>query len=725
LDWADSQELVDIYLAEVDERTSRLAPAARALASADLAGFEVESLVRDAHTLKGSSHMLGKLEIGSAAALLERGWKAVLNLGLEKTSQLGRGFEEVTSLLIETARDSGFRSRLSAATDQLSAALTELDEPIVVESPASGAGARPIEATSTVDVADASVAEPPVVEPTIIEPADPVHLHEGEKAAVEPLTQRAAPSNLGGLLGSLKDELSGSVTRVDTRELYRLINRAVELGLDADSLSDLTHVSFEGADPARLLTAWRDQLSRLSHGVEELQTWAVGLANVPMSDAVETYPQFVRFLARRLDREVRFGTSGMDLNIDRQIVDVLREPLRHLIVNAIAHGIESPDERLARGKQRAGSVRLEAHGQDDRLVIVVSDDGRGVDWDAVAAAAATRGLGLQRSELMAHLFRPGFTTVWEPNDFSGTGEGLTLVADSVDRIGGSVVVDSTPGVGTKVRLDVPVSLVLQNVVIVASGDQFFGIAEPAVKGMISLESSAVRFGEYGRELVHDGETVPIVSFSKALGLPGNPLENSGLVLNTRFGLVAVSVTEIVDRRRVAVKTLGPILEGADHLTGAAFLGGGEVLVVVDHNHLGAQARRPEEMQGVKPRVLVVDDSAGVRQLIAASLRGRGFEVTVSSNARDAVRELARSHFDVLIIDYMMPRSNGTELVRALRKNGIVQPVVMVSGVADESEKAAAWEAGVDAYLDKYDLRRGSLATTVRRLLEAGNGREPR
>ncbi len=243
--------------------------------------------------------------------------------------------------------------------------------------------------------------------------------------------------------------------------------------------------------------------------------------------------------------------------------------------------------------------------------------------------------------------------------------------------------------------------------------------------MLSLETSAVRFGAHGRELVQDGEVVPIVSFSKALGLPGNPLENAALVLNTRFGLVAVAVTEIVDRRRVAVKSLGPILEGADHLTGAAFLGGGEVLVIVDHNHLGAQARRPEEMQGVKPRVLVVDDSAGVRQLIAASLRGRGFEVTVSSNARDAVREMARTHFDVLIIDYLMPKSNGIELVRALRKNGVIQPIIMVSGVADDAEKAAAWEAGVDAYLDKYDLRRGSLATTVRRLLEAGNGREPR
>jgi DNA-binding response OmpR family regulator len=120
----------------------------------------------------------------------------------------------------------------------------------------------------------------------------------------------------------------------------------------------------------------------------------------------------------------------------------------------------------------------------------------------------------------------------------------------------------------------------------------------------------------------------------------------------------------------------------------------------------------------------VDDSAGVRQLISATLSGRGFEVTVAPNAREAAREIARTHFDALIVDYAMPESDGVALVRALRRNGIVQPIIMVSGVADEADKAAAWEAGVDAYLDKYDLRRGSLTTTIRRLLEAGNGREP-
>jgi chemotaxis protein histidine kinase CheA len=530
-------------------------------------------------------------------------------------------------------------------------------------------------------------------------------------------------SDLGGLLATVRDELSSAVTRVDTGDLYRLINRAVDIGLDTEALTDLTHVAFEGADPVRLLAAWRSQLERLSADVTELQEWAVSLANVPLRDATESYPQFVRFLGRRLGREVRFDLQGGELLIDRQIVDLIREPLRHLIVNAVDHGIEDSRRRVELGKSPTGTVRLDAAIVDERLIVSVSDDGAGIDWNGVSASADARGLGRSRSELEAHLFRPGFTTVTVSNEFSGSGEGLSLVADAADRVGGTVSVESNPGIGSRFTLDLPVSLVVQNIVIVASGDQFFGVAEPAVAATAALELTQVQEGGRGRQIMFRGEAVPVASFSRALSLPPSDSELEILFLRTRSGYVAVTVDEIIDRRRVAVKSLGPILEDADHLVGAAFLGGGEVLVMIDHNHLGGQARRPEAQHGTRPRILVVDDSAGVRQIISATLRGRGFDVTVAPGAREAVEEMGRQKYDAFVVDYSMPRSNGVELVRALRHNGITQPIVMVSAVADETDKAAAWEAGVDAYMDKFDIRQGALVAAIRRLLEEGNGRQ--
>jgi two-component system chemotaxis sensor kinase CheA len=204
--------------------------------------------------------------------------------------------------------------------------------------------------------------------------------------------------------------------------------------------------------------------------------------------------------------------------------------------------------------------------------------------------------------------------------------------------------------------------------------------------------------------------------SRAVGSGAEDTASELLVVNTRSGLVAVTVSEIIDRRRVAVKNLGPILEGNGAINGAALLGGGQVLIVLDPDFLGLHARQRPFLVSDKPRILVVDDSAGVRQLLSATLTGAGFDVEVASGAREAMLTVGTNGFSAMVVDYSMPRSNGVELVRAMRAADIRIPIVMVSGVASQEEKDAAWQAGVDAYLDKFDLRQGVLTKTLRQLL---------
>jgi CheY-like chemotaxis protein len=194
-------------------------------------------------------------------------------------------------------------------------------------------------------------------------------------------------------------------------------------------------------------------------------------------------------------------------------------------------------------------------------------------------------------------------------------------------------------------------------------------------------------------------------------------ESELLIVSTRSGPVAVAVAEILGKRRVAVKGLGPILGGSRNITGAALLGGGEALVVVDPNYLGEYSRETQPRGEALYRILVVDDSAGVRQLISAALAGRGFDVEVAEGAREAILALSSGRFDCLVVDFAMPRSSGVDLVRTLRAGGVSIPMVMVSGVANADEQQAAWDAGVDAYLEKGDLRLGSLAATIRTLLD--------
>jgi chemotaxis protein histidine kinase CheA len=617
--------------------------------------------VRDAHTIKGSAGLLGYEVIREAGTRLETLWRMV-----------AEGYAPGVDVVIT----------MEATAGRLVATLDSQD--------------------------DAGLAE-------LIEKLDTT-LEETEGTTEIVALRHPDPGNMGGLLSSVSESLLGGATRVDTGDLYRLINRIVEVALDAEALADLSLVSIQGADQELFRRSWRTQLENLSASVNDIQEQAVALADVSFFEAVETVPQFVRYLARRMGKDVRFDLVGEDVLLDRQIVDLIREPLRHLLVNAVDHGVELPEVRIAAGKPVTATVVIGANRVEEGVEIYVSDDGSGINWDRVADVGHERGLAMIPMDLSPLLFQRGFTTADAVTDFSGSGEGLSEALEAVESVNGAIHIESSPGRGTVVTMTLPLSMVLQNVVVVALGDQFWGLPEAAIEAAMPLSQAELSTTESGREVRFKSGAIPCVSLSLAVGVEQPDDESELLIVNTRSGRVAVTVSELVDRRRVAVKNLGPILDGAGHITGAALLGGGQVLVVLDPSFLGVIARqRPRLIEG-KPRVLVVDDSAGVRQLLSATLNGAGFEVEVASGAREAIVAMASDGFDAMVVDYSMPRSNGVELVRAMRASDVRVPIVMVSGVATPEEKRAAWEVGVDAYLDKFDLRQGVLTKTLRQLI---------
>jgi two-component system chemotaxis sensor kinase CheA len=658
----NTPELTRIFREEVDERTRRLVEGARLLSESQLATDSVADLVRDAHTIKGSAGLLGYELIRDAAARLEEMWRTV---------------SEGTSV------DPEIVVTMEALAGRLGSAIDSPEDPEL----------RSLVARLDVDSVD--------------------QLPE----AKEILSLRAPDvGSLGGLLTSVSESLLGGATRVDTADLYKLINRIVEVALDAEAIADLSLVSIEGADPELFRRTWRSQLARLSESIIDIQDQAVSLANVSFFEAVSTFPQFVRYLGRRSGKDVRFELTGHDVQLDRQIVDLIREPLRHLLVNAVDHGLETPEVRVSRGKAATGVVRVAARVVDDRVEISVSDDGEGVNWPRVAEIARDSGLPVTPPDLTPILFQPGFSTLETSTEFSGSGDGLPEAAEAAAHVHGAVALDSEPGSGTSVTLTLPLSVVLQNVVVVAEGDQFWGIPETSVEASMPLANAEFTTKSNGREVRFESAAVPVLPLSTAVGVEDPSDESEVIVVNTRHGMVAVTVSEIIDRRRVAVKNLGPIIEGSGAIKGAALLGGGQVLVVLDPDFLGMAARQRPHLVDDKPRILVVDDSAGVRQLLSATLNGAGFEVEVASGAQEAMLAMTRNAFSAMVVDYSMPRSNGVELVRAMRAADVRIPIVMVSGVATQEEKDAAWAVGVDAYLDKFDLRQGVLTKTLRHLI---------
>jgi chemotaxis protein histidine kinase CheA len=665
----NTPELTRIFRDELEERSTRLVAGARSLQEGSLDETHANDLVRDAHTIKGSASLLGHDHIKEIAARLEHLWRLVAE-------------DHAPPLDVIVAMEASAGRLLPAFDSGDMAQLEEFDDKLIVRDGEPVDGPAPAE--------------------------------------ILPL-RRPDPGNLGGLLSSVSESLLGGATRVDTGELYRLINRIVEVSLDSEALADLSLVSIEGSDPTLFRKSWRKQLERLSNSIADIQEQAVSLANISFREAAATFPQFVRYLGRRMGKDVRFELTGEDVQLDRQIVDLLREPLRHLLVNAVDHGIEPSAERVLAGKRATGTVSVGAEIVDERVEVSVTDDGAGIDWDRVAEVASDHDIPFVLSDLSPLLFRPGFTTTDQVTDFSGVGDGLAAVRDILEKVNGVVHIESPRGKGTTVTMTLPMSMVLQNVVVVATGDQFWGLPEASIEAAMPLSHAEIRPTESGREVSFQSREIPCVSLSRAIGVPDPGDESELLVINSRSGLVAVTVSELIDRRRVAVKNLGPILEGSSHVTGAALLGGGQVLVVLDPTFLGVLARRRPRLGGHRPRILVVDDSAGVRQLLSATLNGAGFDVEVAAGAREAMVALADDTFEALVIDYSMPRSNGVELVRTMRASDVRVPIIMVSGVATQEEKQAAWEVGVDAYLDKFDLRQGVLTSTLRRLIGIEEG----
>jgi len=670
----NTPELTRIFRDELEERSGNLVAGAVALRHRELDDSQVEGLVRDAHTIKGSASLLGFEEIREIASRLEHLW-----------NQIGEGYSPPSDVMVAMEASAG---RLVSSLDSKDDELAAIADKLVL-------GER----------AEQTPGEGPAWSP----PAEVIPLRRPESGS------------LGGLLTSVSDSLLGGSTRVDTGELYRLINRIVEVSLDAEALADLSLLSIEGSDPSTFRKSWRQQLERLAASIAEIQDQAVAVANISFREAAATFPQFVRYLGRRMGKDVRFELTGEDVQLDRQIVDLLREPLRHLLVNAVDHGIETSADRLAAGKRATGTVSVGAEIVDQRVEVSVSDDGAGIDWDRVADVAAERGIPFVFSDLSPILFHPGFSTSTEETVFSGAGEGLSTVRDIVEKVNGVVHVESPKGLGTRVTMTLPMSMVLQNVVVIATGDQFWGLPEAAIEAAMPLSRAEVSTHETGREVRFQNGEIPCVSLADAVGIHDVADEAELLVINTRFGLVAVTVSELIDRRRVAVKSLGPILEGPGHVTGAALLGGGQVLVVLDPNFLGYLAKGRARLVGHRPRILVVDDSAGVRQLLSATLNGAGFDVEGAAGAREAIMAMANGSFEAMVIDYSMPRSNGVELIRTMRASDVKVPIVMVSGVATQEDKQAAWDVGVDAYLDKFDLRQGVLTETLRRMIGAEEG----
>lgn len=668
----DDLELQRLFVGEVGERSASLIAGGEALARSDIDEEQIRTMVREGHTLKGTARMMGYIAISDAGKVLEDAWRSI------STGEVPHS-AEMSKALIELAR-------------QLA--------PAVPADPTSG---TPGLASAIRDMRRALKEDPPVTADEDFRPARP-------------------ESDLDGLLGAIDTWAFGETVRVNAAGLFRLINEIVSLRVEAELVGETVRRLAEIPDgPERDRES--EHLSLLVRNAEqallELQTRASELSAAPLSDVTGTFKQLVRYISRRAGKEVRFDVVGDEVRVDRQVLERLSDPLRHLVVNAVQHGVEAPERREAAGKVRTATVTLRAEVVGQRLSIVVEDDGKGIDWSSVRRVALERSLLTEdeahdQEALRRVLFSPHFSTA-EAVETVGDGQGLATVAAAVEGLQGTLTLDSEPGQGSRVAITVPTSRALQDAVLISSAGQTWGIPAIAVLDQLPLVGQMLWDRDGRTETTWEGNTLPVLSFAEAVGLSETGEPERIVVVSTAAGPVGFTVVAEMGRRQVAARELGPILEGVPHLTGAAMLGGGDIVVLVDPNRLATLARAERE-SGPRLRVLVIDDSRGARQVVGGALGSAGFEVDLAGSPTEALSVLADQQFDAIVMDYVMPTMDGGTLAARVRALGVRTPIVILSGAATAEDQRSALAAGADAYLDKDDVRRGALAEAIRDLV---------
>ena len=455
---------------------------------------------------------------------------------------------------------------------------------------------------------------------------------------------------------------------------------------------------------------------------------------MPAATVLDLFPRMVRDLAASEGREARWSARGTDLQIDRKVLEALKDPLIHLVRNAVGHGIEPPDAREAAGKPRRGRVTATVTSvENSRIEIVVEDDGRGIDLAQVRDAAVRSRVvdresaaAMPDSAALDLIYRSGLSTRFVITDVAGHGLGLAIVREAVERLEGSIAVESRPGSGTAVRMTVPAAIATFRGLLVRAAGRPFLISVGAVERAVALNGETATY--QGREAIRiDGEALRVAPLGELLGMPPTDAPSVSpacVIVGAGAGRAGLLVDELLGDTEVLVKELGPPLSNVRHVAGAGLLGSGDIVLILRPADLVAavsERRTAPAPAGdvvlATPHVLVVDDALTTRTMERSLLEAAGYEVTVAVDGMDAWSALQGAEFDLVVSDVDMPRMDGFELTSRIRADARLAdlPVVLVTALESRADEERGIEVGANAYVMKSSFDQSNLLEIIRRI----------
>ncbi|MEH2292591.1 hybrid sensor histidine kinase/response regulator [Nostoc sp.] len=479
------------------------------------------------------------------------------------------------------------------------------------------------------------------------------------------------------------------------------------------------------------------RLEQLSGDLEEgIRT----LRLLPFATIFNLFPRMVRDLAQHQGKLVELILEGKDTLADKRLLEEMKDPLMHILRNAIDHGIEPPQERERLRKPRTATIRLRAYQTPTNIVLEISDDGRGLDLDKIKQIAVKRGIcgeeesaTMTPSQIQALIFAPGFSTAPLVTELSGRGVGLDVVQTNVEKLKGTIEVESFPGRGCTLRVNLGITLATAHVLIVQVNEMPYGIPVEFVQTACLIKSEEIFPLEGHDTVIRDSKPISIVQLADLLELPPMP---SGLTQETALSCIILQVGQeqlgvvvdaLVDEQDVVIKPQSQLLKRVRNVSGATILGTGDVCMVLNPQDLVKSARsrsqsisstQVRQVAPTKQTILLVEDSIATRTQEKRILETAGYQVITAVDGLDGLNKLRSHTVDAVVTDVQMPNLDGLGLTAKIRQYQEYSdlPIILVTSLASDEDKRRGAEAGANAYIIKGSFNQEALLSTLQRLV---------
>lgn len=517
-----------------------------------------------------------------------------------------------------------------------------------------------------------------------------------------------------------------------------------------------------------LITSLRSSIyedtARLDLIVDELEEGIRTLRLLPMSTIVNLFPRMVRELAKEHGKQVNLVLEGAETRADKLILEEMKDPLIHIIRNAVDHGIETPEERIQQGKPAIATIQIKCYQTTNNIIIEVSDDGRGLDLEKIKQTALKRGIcradelaTMTVNQIQALIFAPGFSTRTFVTEVSGRGVGLDVVRTNVERLKGAIAVHSTPGKGCTLRLQLGTTLATAHVLLILVDRLVYALPVEAVQMAKFISQEEIFSLENRKTMILEGQPISVAQLSDLLPINSNipermrvsrshgafeikhHQEDSKASLDRKVPCIILQIGEerlgllvdaLIDEQDVVLKPQSKLLQRVRNISGATILGTGEVCMVLNPQDLVKSVRQQSIIisdattiddritEKRKKAILLVEDSIATRTQEKRILQSAGYEVVTAVDGLDGWNKLKTRQFDAVVSDIQMPNLDGLGLAAKIREHKEYSelPIILVTSLAKDDDKRRGAEAGANAYITKSSFNQELLLETIERLI---------